>query len=722
MVRRVFIGFVFASVVIAEPVRIGLCLSGGAALGLAHIGVLKVLEREGLDFVGIAGNSMGSLVGGVYAAGYSAAQIESIALSADWNWLFSSRPGFGTQYLQEKQNRQRYILQLRHQGLVPYLPSGLVPLQNVELLLNRLLAEAEFNSGYNFDSLVIPYRAVAVDVYAGKKAVLKRGRLEQAIRASIAIPGVFSPEVINGRELVDGGVMDYMPVAALDDFQPDLIVAVLTMRKAETPGRTLVDIASRSIDLMSIGNVERAKELADVVIEPDVSRFLHSDFARAKELIAAGESAAIRALPLIREKLRGRMPVRVRRQLTPKVLPVVREIKFEGLKRTRRSLILPYVRSRERARLNFNIVISDLERLFNTGLFEDVNFRLESVAEDSVVLVYEVNERPFGFYALGVRYDSDDNVVVGAEVGEENIFGLGATVRAAGVVGNPNEFRLGVTGTRILRLPFGYRLDGYVSSLSRSFYEQGQFSSSYFERFWGGVAEAGYITGRNGFFNFGVRVERVGYEGAAVDTLETDWLGGAFFNLEFNNQDRLDLPARGLVYRLNGFYSSPRVLGQKEFLKLEFNGEQLVPFGSGLGLRLWTSAGVSLGGLPLCEQFVSGGERFGGFAEQEFTSAQRLIVGMALRWRALNLLNRTDYPLYFEVLGNLGTFTRLDLIFNNQEVLDKLHWGVGTGVLTGTPVGPLRLMVSLGNFLKPTPHPGGVRVYLALENEFRYRR
>ncbi|MGQ9708519.1 MAG: patatin-like phospholipase family protein, partial [bacterium] len=321
------IGLLFASAVIAEPVRIGLALSGGAALGLAHIGVLKVLEREGIDFVGIAGNSMGSMVGGVYAAGYSAAQIESIALAADWNRLFSSRPGFGAQYLQERQQALRYVLQLRHKNFVPYLPSGLVSLQNVELLLNHILAEIEFNTGYDFDRLPVPYRAVAVDINKGELVVLHRGRLEQAIRASIAIPGVFAPEMIDGKELVDGGVMEYLPVEPVLDFKPDFIIAVLTMHRAESPGKSLIDIASRSLDLMGIAGVERAKSRADVVIEPDVSRFLHSDFTRVRELIAAGESAAIKALPVIREKLKGRVPIRLSNQVEKRALPVVREIR-----------------------------------------------------------------------------------------------------------------------------------------------------------------------------------------------------------------------------------------------------------------------------------------------------------------------------------------------------------------------------------------------------------
>ncbi|MEO0022938.1 MAG: patatin-like phospholipase family protein [candidate division WOR-3 bacterium] len=720
--RRIVFGFLIAGWVLAEPVRIGLALSGGAALGLAHIGVLKVLEQEGLDFVGISGNSMGSLVGGVYAAGYSSAQIESIALSADWNRLFSSQPAYGAQYLQEKQQAERYILRLRHNRFLPYLPGGLIPLQNVELLLNRLLAEIEFNTGYDFDRLAVPYRAVAVDIRAGRKVVLKSGRLEQAIRASIAIPGVFSPEVIEGRELVDGGVLDYLPVTALDDFQPDFIIAVLTMRRQESPDQSLLDVASRSIDLMSIANVEQARQRADVVIEPDVSRFLHSDFARARELIAAGESAALRALPVIRERLKGRVPVRSRKRIEPRSLPVVRRVIFEGLKQTRRSLLLPYLRTREGARLNFGLLLGDLERLFNTGLFEDVNFRLGEVTAESADVIFEVNERPFGFYAFGVRYDNYDNVVVGAEVGEENILGFGATVRAGGVVGNPNEFRLGVTGTRIFQLPLGYRIDGYISSLSRSLWEQGRFGSSYFVRVRGVVTEAGYSTGRNGFFNFGARVERIGYEGMAVETLPSGLLAGLRANLEFNTFDRLELPGRGLGYRLSGFYSSPKVLSRFEFLKAEFADEQVVPLSARWALRWWSDIGLVLGRPPFSEQFLSGGERFAGFAPEEFVSEQRLIAGSALRWRVLNLLSRDDYPVYLEAGVNAGTFARPDSLLLSDRVFEQLHWGAGFGVMTNTPAGPLKLIVGLGNFFKPTPHPGGVRIYLSLGKEFRYRR
>ncbi len=722
VVKRAFLSLLWAGVVLAEPVRIGLALSGGAALGLAHIGVLKVLEEEGIGFVGIAGNSMGSLVGGVYAAGYSATQIESIALNADWNRLFSSQPSFGAQYLPERQQAQRYVVQLRQRNFVPYLPSGLVPLQNVEFLLNRLLADIEFHTGYDFDSLPIPYRAVAVDWKAGKKVVLRQGRLEQAIRASIAIPGVFAPEVINGVELVDGGVMEYLPVEPVLGFKPDFVIAVLTMRRSEAQEASLIDVASRSVDLMGFSRVEEEKKLADVVIEPDVSKFLHSDFARAKELIAVGESAARAALPLIKEKLRGRTPVVMKRAVKVKAVPVVNAVRFEGVKRTRESLLRREVRTRTGMRLDFNILLSDLERLFNSSLFEDVNYRLEFAGSDSVEVAFELSEKPYGFYLLGLRYDSYDNVVVGAEVGEGNLWGTGAMARAAGVLGNPNELRLGLTGTKVFNLPFGYRLDGFLGRESRSWWQDGTFSSSYFVYYIGAVATAGYILGRNGFFNFGLQGEKVSYAGVVVDSLEPEQVIGPTFTLEFNSQDDIYLPGRGLAYNLNLFYSYPRLKSSRKYLRVDWNGEQVVPIFSILRLRLYGGLGFALGDMGFASYFRNRTELVG-FAPDEWTSEQRLYLGGGLRFKLLDFSRQGNYPLYLELMANGATFSPPEtLVLKRKEALDMLHWGAGVGILTNTPLGPLKAVIGLGNFLKPPPHPGGVRIWVSLGREFRYQR
>ncbi|MBM3315704.1 hypothetical protein FJY71_07715, partial [candidate division WOR-3 bacterium] len=587
-------------VVARRPARIGLALSGGAALGFAHIGVLKVLEREGIPVVAISGNSMGSMVGGVYAAGYGAAEMESIAVNADWSLLFSSRVPFGAQFLPERQQARRYFLQLRHRNLFPSVPGGLVPLQNVEFLLNGLLSEVEYNTGYDFDSLPIPYRAVAVDLVSGEKQVLRRGRLEQAIRASIAIPAVFAPEELGTMSLVDGGVQQYLPVDPLLEFDPDLIVAVLTMKHNEESGISLIDVISRSMDLVAVDDLRRQKALADVLIEPNVDPFAHSDFARAGELVAAGESAATAALPRIRELLAGRRPAGYRRAVRPRPLSLVRQVRFEGAEVTRGAVLRREMDTRPGRYLRFDDLSDDLLRLFSTGLFEDVNYRLEFGRQESVDVVVELKERAFGFYSLGLRYDNTDDVVLGFEVGQGNLSGSGAGVRLAAVLGNPNEIRAGLTGTRLFRLPVGYRVDGFWGEAERQYHGAGRWLGTYAAARRGGIAEAGYIIGRHAFFNVGLLAcfgSNRFPAGAAFDTLpRREWVVGPRFFTEFNNQADVDLPVAGRSLSFEAVYSSPLLNATREFLRLDLRTERVLPvLGRAILARPGFDAGAAFG-------------------------------------------------------------------------------------------------------------------------------
>ena len=708
------------------PVRVGLALSGGAALGLAHIGVLKVFEREGIPVVGISGNSMGSMVGGVYAAGYSAAEIESLALRQDWNLLFSSSVPFGARYLPERQQAQRYVLQLRHKNLFPSLPSGLVPLQNVEFLLMRLLADIEYNTGYDFDSLPIPYRAVAVDLKTGGLQVMGKGRLEQAIRASIAIPGVFAPEHLGDMELVDGGVQRLLPVDALGSINSalDLRIAVLTMKHNPETGVSLLDIVWRSMDIIGVEDLKRQKEKADVLIEPNVDPFTHSDFAQAAGLIAAGESAANAALPRIRELLSTRKPARYRRLVGPRQLAVVRSVRFEGLYVTREGTVRKEVLTRPGKYLQFSQLIDDLARLFHTGLFDDVNYRLEPAGGDSVDVIVEIQERAYGFYSLGVRYDNDDDVVLGLEAGQGNLGGSGASLRAALDLGNPDEVRLGLTGTSLFRLPFGYRLDGFLGSVDRSYYKADTWDI-YRVDYRGGVAEAGYILGRDAFFNLGLNGYRATYSpaGSLLDSLPAEWVVGPSFRFEVNTFRDVDFPTAGMATRLDALSSVSALKGTHQFLRLGYSSEWVMPVASWMLVRPALDAGVSLGELAWAEQFRTGGAGFVGFSPEEFTSAQRAVVRLGVDFRLFRLFGREDYPVYLQAIGNVGTFDPWDELLQSPGLSSRLHWGVGSGLRTNTPIGPVNFTLGFGDFggKLPTQFPE-VAFFFSVGREFRYTR
>jgi NTE family protein len=708
-------------------IRIGLALSGGAALGLAHIGVLKVLEREGIEVCCIAGNSMGSLVGGLYAAGYRAAELESIAVHADFRMLFSSSIPFGAQYLPERQRSQRYVLSLTHRNFIPALSGGLVSLQNVEFLLMRLLSDIEYNTYYEFDSLPIPYRAIAVDLISGELIVLKNVRVEQAIRASIAIPGVFAPERIDSLELVDGGVQRFLPVEPLIEFEPDLIIASITRTDGEQEtGIELIDVISRTMNLINLDDFRKQTALAHVVVRPDVNPFLASDFSRARELIAAGEKAAENMLPLIKEKIANRKPVAPGKKVAARSMPIIASIWYEGLATTRPSVLSSVVRSRPGTRLNFGRLIDDMVHLYNTGLFLNVNYRLEPLNDSAVNMVFELQEQDYGFYNLGIKYDNADNLLLGLAVGQGNLWGSGASVRTLINVGNPREIRLGLTGTRIFRFPFGYRLDLFRGAIDRVYYESGDWQADYKTDYYGSVAEVGYILGRDAFFNLGFDIRNIQYrlpELPVFDTIpEQEWVIGPTFNLEFNNFDDLQLPTKGTAMCLSMLYSSKALNADHEFLRLDFSLDNYLPISSRLILHPGIDLGISFGEITWSHYFFTDPRRLIGFEKEEHTTQQLALLRLGFDYKLFHLLGQENYPFYLQLVSSVATFTKLADLTNSPDFTSQLYWGVGIGARADTPIGPFHLILGAGDHGRFNSEDVELNYHISIGREFRYTK
>ncbi|NOR17279.1 BamA/TamA family outer membrane protein [candidate division WOR-3 bacterium] len=709
-------------------VRIGLALSGGGALGLAHIGVLKVLEREGIPVSYLSTNSMGSIIGGLYAAGYKPAQIESITINIEWSTLFSPTLSFGTQYLSERQKSHRYVFRLTHRNFFPSVPSGLISLQKIEFLLIKLLSKIEYNTFYNFDSLVIPFRVIAVDLVTGCKVVLKQGSLEQAIRGSIAIPGVFAPQILADKKLVDGGVLQYFPVDPLLELQPDFIIAVLTTQYDDEQGISMIDVISRTTTLVGFEDIKRQKQLADVVIEPNLEQFQASDYSKVKELITAGEAAAIQALPEIRAKLAGRRPVTEHKEINDRALPGVHAVRFEGLQVTREATVQHKMRTKSGMELCFDRLYDDLVRLFNTGLFNNVNYRLEFIKEDSVDVVVEVQEQAYGFYLLGIRYDNEDNATIGFEVGQSNIKGSGVCVRAAINLGDPNEYRLGLTDTRLFALPFGYGIDGFWGSIDRAYYEDGNWLADYNTDYRGAVAEIGYSISHNAFFNAGFDGHQVVYRLPSLPAFDTllseEWIIGPTMNLEFNNFDDLYLPSKGLACRLNVLYSSSKLGATDEFLKIDFSADHLIPLSSWFVMHPGLDIGVSFDKLSWSTYFYTGGPNFIGFDKEEFTTKHKVVLRFGMNFKICDLFNQSTYPLYLQCFSNVASFKRIDKLIRSSKISSEdIHLGVGIGLKTNTPIGPLQIVGSIGDFHRQHQDEN-IRYSLvfSLGRDFRYTR
>lgn len=285
------------------PPKIGLVLSGGGARGFAHIGVIKVLEQEGVDVDFIGGTSMGSIVGGLYAMGYSIYEIEEMALSQDWDYILNDRINRRDLGFYEKLDNEKYVLSLAVSGRKISIPPGLVYGQNVTQLLTKLTDPA-FQS-VDFNDLDKSFLCMATDLLSGKVIKMDTGNLALAIRASMSVPSAFAPVEYGPYYLVDGGVLDNFPAQHVKDLGADYIIGVdiaTPLYKTEEINN-LVQVLSQSIFLNGEAEYLNNLDKVDLLMKPDLDPFTAFDFERADSLIKRGEDYAWKILPQIREFL-----------------------------------------------------------------------------------------------------------------------------------------------------------------------------------------------------------------------------------------------------------------------------------------------------------------------------------------------------------------------------------------------------------------------------------
>lgn len=240
---------------IVKRPRIGLALSGGGALGLAEIGVLQWMEENHIPVDRIAGTSMGAIIGAMYATGMSAPEMVEFAERVNWDQALAPAPAYSQLSYRRKQDRRDFLINaplgLKH-GLAG--PNGYNPGQGVGLLLDRIaFRESGISS---FDDLVIPFRCVATDMQTGEAVILHDGPMAQAVRASMAIPGMFTPVQFEGRLLADGGMVQNIPVETVRGIDADVVIAIeLRLPPGDIKElNTLTGVLSRAVDVMIIQN------------------------------------------------------------------------------------------------------------------------------------------------------------------------------------------------------------------------------------------------------------------------------------------------------------------------------------------------------------------------------------------------------------------------------------------------------------------------------------
>jgi len=426
--------------------KIGLALSGGGARGAAHLGVIRVLEENNVPIDYIAGTSMGAIVGGLYSSGMSIDEIEAGLAAIDWDRVFHDRPPRGDRSFRRKRDDDLYLVGAKpgfNDGKVD-LPRGLVQGQKIDLVLARFVLPVA--SVDDFDDLMIPFRAVAADIATGQEVVIGSGNLALAIRASMSIPAVFTPAILDGRLLVDGGISNNLPIGVVRDMGADVVIAVdiSTPLLDQEDIDSLLVITQQLTGLLTRRNVEaQIATLSDkdVFIVPDLGDVSTSDFKEFAKAIPPGHAAAMAQVDDIRRLSVSDVDYQAYRAslIHPATqMPVIDRIRLENNSRLADGYIQNRIAGIETGKpLDVPALERDIGRIYGLELFQNVRYGI-SEEGDETVLDIRVDERSWGpsYLQFGIEYNSN---------GEgENLFNSAVTYLKTGINSNGGEWRSGL--------------------------------------------------------------------------------------------------------------------------------------------------------------------------------------------------------------------------------------------------------------------------------------
>jgi NTE family protein len=374
----------------ARP-RICLVLSGGGARGMAHIGVLKVLEEMQVPIDCIAGTSMGAVVGGLYASGMTAALIESTMRSVDWQEAFRDAPPRRDLGFRRKQDDRNFLVRLplglKHGQIL--LPKGFIQGQKLQETLRQLTLP--FSNSTNFDLLPTPFRAVATDLLTGNAVLLEKGDLSIAMRASISAPGLFAPVETQGLVLVDGGLAENLPIDVARQMHADILIVsdVSFPLQPRAALDSALSISNQMLAILVRKDADRQRATltgSDVLIEPILGTTSSTDFTAAVATVAAGENAAhtmLAKLDGLRVGDAAYQDYVARRSARQPVLPEIKFVRVDEQSKRYEKTIMAEMQPLVGKPLNVDAVGERITELYGLGNFETLDYALVSKGEGS---------------------------------------------------------------------------------------------------------------------------------------------------------------------------------------------------------------------------------------------------------------------------------------------------------------------------------------------------
>lgn len=631
--------------------RIALVLSGGSAFGIAHVGVLEEIEAAGIPIDMVVGTSMGSIVGGLYAAGYSPGALGDILAGLDWTAVFADNQASAGDHFQRRV-RSSYTLRLGIEGWGLEFGEGLIAGQSILSLFSSLTAHIPRLA--SFDDLPVPYRAVATDLMNGDKVILSRGSLAEAMRASMSIPGMFRPYEIDGRVLVDGGVVDNLPVDVARALGADIVIAVES--RGSPPSdlselKTPLAIAGQTANLMILQNMVASRAQADLFIQCDLRGFTTASYQDADRLIergrAAGQEARPRLLELARRISASRPLVLPeeepnRRALGP--IPALMGLRVEGGTPADEVVVRKAFSALVGRRASREELKASIDGVYASGRFDLVRLSIDTgrgVAEGIVSLEPDFSSDQALFLGLGYAgvFSSDYSSAIdlGMALFLQDLWTRGSSLL---VTANfANSLRLRATWFQGLGPFYLQPWLGYLSEYdSLSFSSLGLVLGSRYRSAGAGLW-AGLALGRDSDLVLGYAYQGI----ASQDFPDTAFhpLSSLRLAVSLDGRDASAFPERGMRFSAAGTLAGGYLGGEISYFQTEIGLDTVLRLGRrdslGLALFMGTDLAGLVPGFPAPpSSFYSTLRRpgmFYGYSASDPRSKGDHALGLGLEWR-----------------------------------------------------------------------------------------
>jgi NTE family protein len=703
-------------IVAQEPVqsprpRVGLVLGGGGARGAAHVGVLKALEELHIPVDCVVGTSVGALVGGIYASGNTAAQVDERIRAIDWSETLAFTQLREQSPMRRKQAGITYSNSMEFgitdKGVSS--PAGIISTQHVEQTIRDLVRTMGVSD--DFDKLAIPYRAIATDMQSGTMKVFERGDLAQAMRASMAVPGVFAPVIVDKRVLADGGLVRNLPVDVAKSSCADVVIAVWLSTPTPEAETLLSPLAliSRSFDVVVDANVKTQLESLtpkDVSIEIDMKDIGSSSFDRVTDAIPLGYDAMMaKKAELQRFVVSDERYAKWRAQ-TSRERPgdaQLAEINVNGLKRVPADYVVSSLEIEPGQPVNEKILREQMASVFALGDFENVSYRLRG-DPSRALLEIDAIEKSWGPRLLradiGLTASSQGETpfVLRADYLHNWVNSAGGEVHGAMQIGRTSIAEVSLYQPLNTSHRWFVEPGVVLRSSLEDLYADGDTIARFDLQHVYATAEVGRTFARLAEMRVGLRGgkarARPDIASPAISGTDKENQIGWTADLVFDTRNTPLLPTHGWLTRINYFSSEKSLNSENTYRRLD----SLVQ--AAFGVRNDVIIASVAGGtafssdLPVYESFVMGGPTsFAGFGIGELRGSDYWLGSVAYLRKVADISKIFGQALYAGLQLQAGAMTEIPQL-NTSGLYDGTLYSGSIFLTARTPIGPATLSVA----------------------------